>query len=77
MIQKSQCWTCKHFLYFGKDGKPLSCRAFPDGVPDEIYDNIVDHTESYFDDNGFQWEERTEWPWEEGDGMEGSGDDDK
>ncbi len=63
MIQKSQCWTCKHFLYpEGRGIAPLNCRAFPDGIPRDIYSNIVMHDQPYAvaDDHGLQWEERPE-----------------
>lgn len=55
----SQCGTCVHFRspFSQKDfgGGPF-CAAFPDGIPDEIYDNLVDHRRSVDGDHGVRWE---------------------
>lgn len=44
-----QCARCAHEL---EDG---SCRAFPEGIPAHIVDNVVDHRAPYPGDRGFQW----------------------
>lgn len=41
------------------DGKPPSCDAFPDGIPDAIYDEGFDHTKPYEGDSGIQFEPLT------------------
>ena len=33
-----QCLACKHL------GKPLTCRAFPKGIPKKILDGKIDHS---------------------------------
>ena len=33
-----QCLACKHL------GKPLTCKAFPEGIPKEILDGKTDHS---------------------------------
>lgn len=53
-IEFSQCIFCKHWLF--KPGP--YCKAFPDGIPDEILDNKVAHTKPYKGDNGIQFERR-------------------
>jgi len=35
---------------------PASCPAFPAGIPDEVYGNVLDHREPIAGDNGVQWE---------------------
>jgi len=47
-----QCSFCKNLL------GPRSCRAYPTGIPDSIWENTVDHTQPYEDDNGVQFEPR-------------------
>ena len=49
----SQCMTC----LWKRDMLP-SCDAFPDGIPDEIQSNEIDHREPYGDDLEIQWEPR-------------------
>ena len=45
------CIYCKLF-----EGVPLSCKAFPDGIPTEILTGENDHTKPYKGDNGIQFE---------------------
>lgn len=56
----SQCAVCVHFVspFARTDGNwdaPASCGAFPDGIPDEVYGNLIDHREPIEGDNGVQW----------------------
>ena len=61
---QSQCApSCARYRSFlsaenvtGLDG-PF-CAAFPDGIPDVIYDNGFDHRQPYEGDHGLQWEQR-------------------
>jgi hypothetical protein len=39
--EPAQCNYCRHF-HFATEG-PVSCAAFPDGIPDVILDNELDH----------------------------------
>ena len=41
------------------DASPLQCKAFPDGVPREIYSGANDHKKPFPGDNGIQWEKYT------------------
>jgi len=50
-----QCWSCKHLI----EGT-ATCKAFPDGIPDEIWTNEVDHTTPYPGDNNTQFENNLE-----------------
>jgi len=48
-----QCLACKHL------GKPLTCKAFPKGIPKNILDGKVDHSEPIEDqDNDIVFEKR-------------------
>jgi len=49
MTMGNICWNCIH--RFG-----WSCKAFPKGIPDEIFNNEHDHTKPYKGDNGIQFE---------------------
>lgn len=54
---RSQCDTCVRFR------SPLSrpgatgpfCEAFPEGIPDEVYENTVDHRQPVAGDHGIRW----------------------
>ena len=47
----SFCSYCDH-----KDLNSRRCKAYPDGIPDEILNGEIDHTEPYKGDNGIQFE---------------------
>jgi hypothetical protein len=58
MTKLPPCAFCLHLL----DGKPMHCRAFPDGIPDDILFGNVDHKSPYPGDRGIQFEEgEPEW----------------
>ena len=46
----SQCVYCKRLR------KDWTCKAFPDGIPDEVAASEVDHREPYPGDNGVHFE---------------------
>ena len=50
------CIDCKHFLNNKKDEWGLRCKAFPDGIPDEIIFGDFDHHKPHKDDNSIQFE---------------------
>lgn len=41
------CNKCDHKISGG-----VSCKAYPNGIPNEILENDVDHRKSYINDNG-------------------------
>ena len=49
------CIGCRHF-YAGVAGE-LLCVAFPEGIPEEIWEERNDHREPYPGDHGIQFEE--------------------
>jgi len=64
MLLEPTCYTreCKHYKGVKRLGEEEStevnyCKAFPDGIPDEIAYGDNKHTEPYPGDNGIQYEE--------------------
>ena len=54
MVIAVQCFNCIHLG--SKNSKGLTCKAFPDIIPEKIIDNKFDHREPYEGDNGIQFE---------------------
>lgn len=55
----AQCGSCTHFrspLGTGR-GEPF-CAAYPDGIPEDIWWNRVDHRKAQPRDHGIRWEAR-------------------
>lgn len=55
---QSQCSTCAHFrspLDSDNLDGDASCDAFPGGIPDEVYGNVLDHREPIPGDHGIRW----------------------
>ncbi len=50
-IDKGICSQCERIL---KDG--ITCKAFPDGIPDVILTGEFDHRKPFPGDNGIQFE---------------------
>lgn len=51
---RSQCDACKNRL----PGEPFTqptCAAFPAGIPDEVFDNLLDHRLPVDGDNGIRF----------------------
>lgn len=55
MVQFSQCMDCKHFIK--NDKGTMKCKAFKNGIPDDLFWNKVIHDKPYNDDNGITFEE--------------------
>lgn len=52
-----KCLECKH-LGETTDKFIPTCKAFPKGIPDEIFFEKVTHDKHYPGDNGIQFEEK-------------------
>ena len=44
------CFFCSHFI------RDFKCKAYPDGIPEEILSGEHDHKNPYKGDNGIQFE---------------------
>ena len=54
MIKISKCLSCKNYIV--SNDMSDKCKAFPDGIPLEVFREEVDHTKPYNGDNGIQFE---------------------
>ena len=54
MVVFSQCMDCKN--YIGKKDDAFCCKAFPEGIPDDIFWSKKYHVEHIEGDNGYQFE---------------------
>ncbi len=52
----SQCASCKHLSSWVTGGDGTTCAAYPEGIPDALWDNDVDHRRPAGGDHGVQWE---------------------
>ena len=50
MVVFSQCLDCKNYIGKNKEGKH-TCKAFKNGIPEKVFWNEVNHTESIDGDN--------------------------
>ena len=53
MNLKVQCLDCKRLE---QTPGPWHCKAFPEGIPEEIYGGSHDHTKPFRGDNGILFE---------------------
>jgi len=37
----SQCFKCKYYNKY--DNYEFSCKAFPEGIPEKVFDNTIEH----------------------------------
>jgi hypothetical protein len=50
------CMNCKH--YNRNDKNKMSCKAYPNGIPEDIIFSVVDHHKPFAGDNGIQFESK-------------------
>lgn len=77
VIGRPFCWPCRHYHEGGSVPGPdpsinilaliRTCAAFPDGIPSIVRAGGFDHREPHPDDNGVQFEMRTDerFDWDE------------
>jgi hypothetical protein len=51
------CFVCRHLDHPDELEAPMTCSAFPDGIPLMVLDGDVDHTKPIDGDGGIQFEE--------------------
>jgi hypothetical protein len=56
MVIFSQCIDCKNFIEKTEEGI-LICKAFPNGIPNDVFWNRIDHSENIDGDNVIKFEE--------------------
>lgn len=56
MVIFSKCFDCKNCIE-KTENDIFVCRAFPDGIPEDVFWNRIDHTENIEGDNGIKYEE--------------------
>lgn len=54
-----QCVLCVHLR---EDKGPLSCKAYPKGIPTVILENRHDHRQPWRNDNGIRFEAKPQAP---------------
>ena len=55
----SQCLDCKHFDFDNLNKN--TCKAFPYGIPEDIFWNKIIHTQNIENDNGIKFAPISEW----------------
>lgn len=51
------CFECKHLRPEDPAKESFQCDAFPEGIPDEFIESIIQHDRPYPGDHGIQFEE--------------------
>lgn len=56
------CLSCKHFNEPDEEAEAVTCKAFPQGIPEDIYWEGEPHRAPRNGDNGIVFEQDTEKP---------------
>jgi len=56
-IKFGQCFRCKNVTpKIPAKGDGLTCKAFPNGIPEKLFSDAVPHTKPFPNDNGIMFE---------------------
>ena len=55
-LRPAQCLFCARHQFPAFGATVQTCTAFPDGIPDSIWHNQVDHRKPYSGDHGEQFQ---------------------
>ena len=59
MVIFSQCLDCKNFIG-KKDNNTFHCKAYPDGIQEDVFWNKINHEKNIEGDNGYKFESLNE-----------------
>ncbi len=55
-VRTSQCFGCVHLATDKERKSAYECKAFPEGIPQKVLSNELDHSKPIEGDNGVQYE---------------------
>lgn len=55
MVQFPQCMDCKNFIE--KKDDVFRCKAYPEGIPMDIFWNKISHEQNIEGDRGYRYED--------------------
>lgn len=59
-VGASLCFSCRHLDLTSE--APVTCAAYPNGIPDDIFEGLVDHRRPQPGDRGIRWAQAPDAP---------------